>query len=104
FTPMGPVMVTADEIPDPHDLRLTTRLNGEVMQDAQTGDLIFPIPRLIAHFSRWYRFRPGDVITTGTPAGVGWGRKPKLFMKDGDLIEITVDGIGTLSNPVRAKA
>jgi 2-keto-4-pentenoate hydratase/2-oxohepta-3-ene-1,7-dioic acid hydratase in catechol pathway len=102
FTPMGPVMVTADEIPDPHDVKLMTHLNGEVMQDAHSGDLIFPIPDLIAHFSQWYAFRAGDVITTGTPAGVGFGRNPKVFLKDGDLIEISVARIGTLSNRIVA--
>ena len=104
FTPMGPAIVTADEIPDPHDLRLTTKLNGEVMQDASTGDLIFPIPRIISHFSQWYLFRPGDILTTGSPAGVGYGRDPKIFMRDGDRIEVSVEKIGTLENTVKNSA
>jgi acylpyruvate hydrolase len=100
FTPMGPVMVTADEIDDPHALQLTTKVNGEVMQDTSTSDLIFPIDVLISHFSKWFMFRPGDVITTGSPAGVGYGRNPKVFLKPGDICDITVTNIGTLSNPV----
>ena len=100
FTPMGPAFVTANEIPDPHDLELSTRVNGEVMQEANTSDLIFSISHAISHFSKWYLFRPGDVITTGSPSGVGYGRDPKIFLKNGDIVEITVTGLGTLSNPV----
>jgi 2-keto-4-pentenoate hydratase/2-oxohepta-3-ene-1,7-dioic acid hydratase in catechol pathway len=102
FSPMGPVMVTRDEIKDPHDLDLKTTLNGQVMQSTNTDDLVFGLPRLIAHFSRWMRFRPGDVFTTGSPSGVGYGRKPKLFMKPGDTVAVTVEGVGTLSNPIVA--
>ncbi|MDA0240921.1 MAG: fumarylacetoacetate hydrolase family protein [Proteobacteria bacterium] len=98
FTPLGPVMVTKDEIADPHDLQLTTTLNGEVMQSTKTDDLIFKLPEIIAYFSKWYRFHPGDVVTTGSPAGVGLGRKPPVFMKAGDRIEIEIEGIGKLSN------
>jgi acylpyruvate hydrolase len=101
FTPMGPCLVTRDEIADPAALHLVTRLDGEIMQDTLT-ELVFPIPRLIAHFSQWYRFRPGDVVTTGSPSGVGFGRNPKIFMKPGQRVEITVEGIGTLSNPIVA--
>ena len=102
FTPCGPVMVTADEIADPHDLQVTTRLNGEVMQSTKTDDLIFKLPEMISYFSKWYRFRPGDVVTTGSPAGVGFGRDPKVFMKPGDTVEVEIEGIGTLSNPLVA--
>lgn len=101
FTPMGPVLMTRDEVADPPDLQLTTRLNGEVMQSARTGDLIFSIGETIAYFSRWYRFMPGDIVTTGSPAGVGYGRDPKLFMKEGDTITVEVEGLGVLSNPIR---
>ncbi len=101
FTPMGPAIVTRDEIADPAALHLVTRLDGEVMQDTLT-ELVFPIPRLIAYFSQWYRFMPGDVVTTGSPSGVGFGRDPRVFMKPGQRVEITVDGIGTLSNPIVA--
>lgn len=101
FCPMGPVFATKDEFKDPPDLALTTRLNGELMQSAQTGDLIFSIGETIAYFSRWYQFEPGDIVTTGSPAGVGYGREPKLFMKDGDVVSIEVEGLGVLRNPVR---
>ena len=100
FTPCGPVIVTKDEIADPHDLLLEFRLNGEVMQSSRTDDLIFNIPEIVSYFSQWYRFEPGDIVTTGTPAGVGVGRDPKVFMKPGDRAEVTLEGVGTLSNPV----
>lgn len=100
FTPMGPCFVTASEIPDPHSLDLQTCVNGEVMQETNTNDLIFPIAQAISHFSKWYRFRPGDVITTGSPAGVGYGRDPKIFLKKGDVVEVSVSKIGTLTNTV----
>ena len=102
FCPMGPVLVTRDEIADPHELKLTTTLNGEVMQSANTNDLVFQLPELIAYFSQWYQFLPGDVITTGSPGGVGFARDPQVFMKAGDVVAITVDGVGTLSNPIVA--
>lgn len=101
FTPMGPVLVTKDEIDDPAALHLVTKLDGEVMQDTLT-ELVFAIPRLIAHYSQWYGFRAGDVVTTGSPSGVGFGRDPKVFMKPGQTIEVSIEGIGTLSNPVVA--
>lgn len=101
FCPMGPVLLTRDEVGDPPDLKLTTRLNGEVMQTARTGDLIYSIGETIAFFSRWYRFVPGDIVTTGTPAGVGYGRNPRVFMKDGDTVSVEVEGVGVLSNPIR---
>jgi len=102
FCPMGPVLATKDEIPDPGAVELTTKLNGKTMQSANTDDLVFGVPELIAYYSKWYRFRPGDVITTGSPSGVGFGRDPKIFMRAGDRIEIHASGIGTLSNPVAA--
>jgi len=98
---LGPWIVTADEIPHPGKLSLQTRLNGEVVQ-ATTADLmIFDIPTAIEYITRWTPLAPGDVIATGTPAGVGAMRKPPLWMKNGDSIEITVSHIGTLRNPVR---
>jgi 2-keto-4-pentenoate hydratase/2-oxohepta-3-ene-1,7-dioic acid hydratase in catechol pathway len=102
FTPCGPVMVTADEIADPHDLALSTRLNGQVMQETRTDDLIFNLPQIISYFSKWYRFQPGDFVTTGSPSGVGFGRDPKVFMKPGDLVEVEIEGVGTLTNPLVA--
>ncbi len=98
FTPLGPVLVTADEIGDATTLEITTRLNGKVMQHAPLSDLIFPLAETIAYFSNWYTFHPGDVLLTGTPAGVGVGRKPPVFMKAGDVIEVEVSGIGVLRN------
>ena len=100
FTALGPVLATAAEIGDPHQMRLTTRLNGTVMQDAPVSDMIFPIGDVIAHFSRWYRFRVGDVLLTGTPAGVGVGRKPPVFLRDGDHVAVEVDRIGTLTTHI----
>ena len=102
FTPCGPVITTVDEIPDPHNLQLTSKLNGEVMQDSSTSDLLYNVPQLISYYSKWYKFRPGDLITTGSPAGVGVGRNPQVFMTDGDIIEVAIEGIGTLSNPIVA--
>jgi acylpyruvate hydrolase len=102
FCPMGPVLATKDEVPDPDNVRIVTRLNGKVMQDANTDDLVFSVPKLIEYYSQFYLFRPGDVITTGSPSGVGFGRNPKIFMKAGDLIEVEVPGIGVLRNPISA--
>lgn len=97
---MGPWLVTADEIPDPSALTLTTRFNGSVVQSASTGDMIFDVPTLIAYISTFTELGPGDVIATGTPAGVGYRREPRLYMKEGDQVEIEIERIGTLSNPV----
>jgi 2-keto-4-pentenoate hydratase/2-oxohepta-3-ene-1,7-dioic acid hydratase in catechol pathway len=97
---MGPWLVTADEVGDPSALRLETRLNGEVMQSASTSDLIFDIPTLIEYCSTFARLEPGDVIATGTPGGVGAARKPPLWMRAGDTIEVSISGIGTLTNTV----
>lgn len=102
FCPMGPAIATKDEIPDPHNVRMTSAISGKVMQDANTSDLIWKIPELIAYYSRWYRFMPGDILTTGSPAGVGYARNPKVFLKPGDVATVTVEQVGTLSNPVRA--
>ncbi|MGI9416040.1 MAG: fumarylacetoacetate hydrolase family protein [Hyphomicrobiales bacterium] len=100
----GPWMVTPDDIPDPTKLELTTRLNGEVMQNATTDLLIFTIPYLIHYCSDFTELVPGDVIVTGTPGGVGFKRNPPLFMKAGDRIEVEISGIGTLANDIRAEA
>lgn len=102
FCPMGPVMVTADELPNPDDVSLTTTLNGEVMQSAHTSDFVFNVAKLIAYYSQFYLLRPGDVITTGSPSGVGYGHNPKVFMRPGDTIAVEVKGVGVLSNPVVA--
>ena len=96
----GPWMVTADEIPDPSRLTLTTRLNGEVMQQAGTDLLIFPLPVIIHYISSFTALSPGDVIATGTPGGVGSRRDPPVYMKPGDRIEVEITGIGTLAHPI----
>jgi 2-keto-4-pentenoate hydratase/2-oxohepta-3-ene-1,7-dioic acid hydratase in catechol pathway len=96
----GPWLVTADEISDPAGLRLTTRLNGEVLQHESVSELCFDVPALIAYCSTFTRLEPGDVIVTGTPGGVGAGRRPPLWMKAGDIVEVEIDGIGTLRNTI----
>jgi 2-keto-4-pentenoate hydratase/2-oxohepta-3-ene-1,7-dioic acid hydratase in catechol pathway len=100
FCPMGPAIATADEMPDAGTLRVQTRVNGEQRQDAPVSGLIFDIPTLIETLSRTLTLAPGDVIATGTPAGVGMGFKPPIFLKKGDVVAITIDPIGTLENPV----
>jgi 2-keto-4-pentenoate hydratase/2-oxohepta-3-ene-1,7-dioic acid hydratase in catechol pathway len=102
FTPMGPVIATKDEIPDPHDVTVKSMINDRVMQDAHTSDLIWTIPYLISFFARWYAFKPGDVLSTGSPAGVGYGRSPKVFVQVGDVISVMASGVGTLRNPIVA--
>jgi len=102
FCPMGPCIATKDEVPDPDDVKIVTRLNGQVMQDANTDDLVFSVVKLIEYYSQFFRFQPGDCITTGSPSGVGFGRNPKVFMKPGDLVEVEVKEIGILRNPIEA--
>jgi 2-keto-4-pentenoate hydratase/2-oxohepta-3-ene-1,7-dioic acid hydratase in catechol pathway len=99
----GPWMVTADEIAPGRKLTLQTRLNGEIVQSSDTGQMIFDIPRLINYASTIFTLMPGDVIVTGTPAGVGWSKKPPRFMKPGDVVEVEIEAIGLLSNPVIAQ-
>ena len=101
---LGPWLVTADEIADPHALRLTTRLNNVVMQETTTDLLLWSIPSLVAYCSRIITLRPGDVIATGTPGGVGHKRDPQVFLRSGDVIEVDVEGLGTLRNGVVAAA
>jgi 2-keto-4-pentenoate hydratase/2-oxohepta-3-ene-1,7-dioic acid hydratase in catechol pathway len=100
FCPMSRPVPTA-KVPDPQSLRIVTKLNGEVMQDANTSQMIFPVATLIAELSRGMTLLAGTVILTGTPAGVGAARTPPRFLKDGDVVEIIIDGLGTLRNPVR---
>ncbi len=97
----GPWLVTPDEIPDLGALTLTTRLNGEVMQQASISDLIFSVPVIIAYVSQFTPLQPGDVIATGTPGGVGDRREPPVYMKDGDVVEVEIDRIGVLRNVVQ---
>ena len=98
--PMGPWIVTADEVPDPHALRLTSRVNGETKQDSNTRHMYFKIPRLIAELSAGMTLEPGDILSTGTPAGVGHARTPPEFMKAGDMLETEVYGVGLLRNRI----
>jgi 2-keto-4-pentenoate hydratase/2-oxohepta-3-ene-1,7-dioic acid hydratase in catechol pathway len=100
FCPLGPVLVTREEIPDPNNLRLKTVLNGEVMQDWNTNDMIFDVPTLIAFLSGSKTLLPGTVILTGTPHGVGFARQPPVWLKPGDTVSIEIEKIGTLTNPV----
>lgn len=102
FAPMGPCLVTRDEIRDPHNLPLRLTLNGQVMQNSSTQQLIFKIPHLIAFLSRLMTLEPGDVVSTGTPPGVGFARKPPVFLKPGDVMVAEVEGIGALENKVVA--
>lgn len=101
FCPLGPVIVTADEITDPQALPISSHLNGTTMQSSNTSDMIFGVAELIAFISRDTTLLPGTVILTGTPEGVGFARRPPVYLAAGDTIEITIDGIGTLRNPVR---
>jgi 2-keto-4-pentenoate hydratase/2-oxohepta-3-ene-1,7-dioic acid hydratase in catechol pathway len=98
FCPMGPAVVTADEVAHPGNLAITTTLNGKVMQKGHTSDLLTGIPELIEQMSRYFSFEPGDVLSTGTPAGVGVGRRPPVFMRAGDEVRVSVEGIGDLVN------
>ena len=95
FAPLGPWLVTKDEIPNPHQLRLWLSLNGKMMQDSNTDDLIFNIPQLISYSSQFMTLLPGDVISTGTPAGVGLGFSPNIYLKPGDVVELGIDGLGS---------
>ncbi len=104
FAPIGPAIVTADEIEDPHTLPISLTLSGELMQDSNTSNLIFKVPQLIAHLSSVFTLEPGDIIATGTPAGVGFARKPPRYLEPGDEVRIRVGGIGELVNPVIAEA
>ncbi len=100
--PIGPAIVTSDEIADPNSFDVTLRLNGEVMQQANTNDFIFNIPTILAYISQIMTLEPGDIIATGTPSGVGSARKPPVFLKAGDSVQIAISGLGTLENPVVA--
>jgi len=104
FCPMGPWIVTSDEIGDPHNLRIGLRIDGETVQDSNTKELIFKIPELVAHLSSIIDFEPGDVISTGTPPGVGMGRTPPRWLKAGENMTVFIENIGELTNPVVAEA
>ena len=103
YGPIGPVIVPASQIPDPHNLKIEARLNGKTMQTSNTSNLIFNVPYLISYISQRITLEAGDVITTGTPHGVGTFYKPPIFMQDGDVIEIEIEKIGILKNQVVAE-
>lgn len=100
FAPIGPALVTPDEVPDPHNLGIRLRLNGKTMQDSTTAQLIFRIDEVIAYISQIITLEPGDVMFTGTPPGVGMALKPPVWLQKGDVVEVEIDGLGVLRNPV----
>src|SRR3954454_11280722 len=102
FCPLSTELVPVSELGDGSGLRVLQRLNGEVLQDGNTNDLIFDVPFLVSFISRVFTLEPGDLILTGTPPGIGWARDPKVSMKDGDVVEVEVEGIGVVSSPVVA--
>lgn len=101
FCPVGPCVVTKDELPDPGNIEYTLSLNGKEMQRASTSDLVHPVPRVLSHFSQWHVFQPGDMLSLGAPPGVGYGRDPQVFLRSGDVVEMSFPGLGvTLRNTV----
>ena len=102
FAPMGPFLATKEEIPDVHNLRLWLSLNGKLMQDGNTSDFIFNIPFVVSYVSQFMTLLPGDVISTGTPAGVGLGMNPQQYLQPGDVVELGIDGLGTARQRVVA--
>ena len=103
FAPIGPCIVTTSELADPSNLRVRMHLNGQVVQDSTTRQLIFDIPTLISHLSKIVTLKPGDLVFTGTPPGVGAARTPPLFLKPGDQCSVEIEGIGTLTNSCEAE-
>jgi 2-keto-4-pentenoate hydratase/2-oxohepta-3-ene-1,7-dioic acid hydratase in catechol pathway len=103
FCPLGPRLVPADELGEAGDLRIVQRLNGEPLQDSRTSQLVFDVRELVARASAVFTLEPGDVILTGTPAGVGYFREPRVRLEPGDVVEVEIEGIGTLRNPVEAE-
>ena len=103
-TPLGPFLVTPDEVGDPHELDISLELNGERMQSANTREFIFDVPKLVTTISEFIPLAPGDVILTGTPSGVGYRRDPKILLRDGDRVTVEIERVGTLENPVAAES
>ena len=101
FCPLGPALITADEIPDPQSLAISTRVNGQIMQRSTTADMIFPVAELISFLSQDTTLLPGTIILTGTPKGVGFARKPPVFLQQGDEVVVEIERIGALRNPVQ---
>jgi 2-keto-4-pentenoate hydratase/2-oxohepta-3-ene-1,7-dioic acid hydratase in catechol pathway len=102
FAPIGPFIATKDEIPDPHNLNLWLKVNREILQSSNTSDLVFNVPFLVSYISQFMSLIPGDIISTGTPSGVGLGLKPPRYLKPGDIVELGVDGLGIAKQNVRA--
>jgi 2-keto-4-pentenoate hydratase/2-oxohepta-3-ene-1,7-dioic acid hydratase in catechol pathway len=102
FAPIGPFIATKDEIPDPHNVNLWLKVNGEILQSSNTSDLVFNVPFLVSYISQFMSLIPGDIISTGTPSGVGLGLKPPRYLKPGDIVELGVDGLGIAKQNVRA--
>lgn len=100
FAPVGPALVTTDEVPDPHGLGIRLRLNGKTMQDSNTSQLIFPVDYIVSYLSQIFTLEPGDLIFTGTPPGVGMARKPPVWLQPGDVVEVEIDRLGTLRNTI----
>ena len=100
FAPLGPGLVPGSLIPDPQDLRIETRVNGTVVQSDSTASMVFSVAETIAFLSSIMTLEPGDIIATGTPAGVGFKREPPMFLQDGDVVEVAIEGVGTIRNPV----
>jgi 2-keto-4-pentenoate hydratase/2-oxohepta-3-ene-1,7-dioic acid hydratase in catechol pathway len=100
FAPTGPHLVTADEVPDPHRLAIRLRLNGQTMQDSNTKQMVFSVGQVLAYLSQVFTLQAGDLIFTGTPPGVGFARKPPVFLKAGDVVEVEIERLGVLRNPV----
>jgi 2-keto-4-pentenoate hydratase/2-oxohepta-3-ene-1,7-dioic acid hydratase in catechol pathway len=103
FAPIGPAIVTADEIEDPHKLAISLELSGELLQNSNTSQLIFNVPKLVGYLSSVFTLEPGDIIATGTPSGVGFARKPPRYLKPGDECRVRIEGLGELYNPVVAE-
>ena len=104
FGPTGPYLVTADEVPDPQTLRVTLKLNGETVQDSNTSDMIFSVREIVSYMSQFMELRPGDIIATGTPSGVGMGMSPQRFLRPGDVMEVEVEGLGAQKQTAVAAA
>jgi 2-keto-4-pentenoate hydratase/2-oxohepta-3-ene-1,7-dioic acid hydratase in catechol pathway len=104
FAPLGPFLATRDEIADVHALRMWLAVNGERKQDGTTADMVFGVPALVSYVSQFMSLLPGDVISTGTPAGVGLGQKPPVYLRDGDVVELGIDGLGSARQRLRAHA
>jgi 2-keto-4-pentenoate hydratase/2-oxohepta-3-ene-1,7-dioic acid hydratase in catechol pathway len=100
FAPLGPYLVTKDEINDPHNLRLWLKLNDKMLQDSNTSDLVFNVPQLVSYISQYMTLLPGDIISTGTPSGVGLGFNPPVYLKEGDVVELGIDGLGVAKQEV----